>query len=368
LSLIEVARLSEAQRAELDAYGERWGEIRVSTSPGDRAAAEAGVAKAYAAASLPPPREIVWASGPWDMANSWVRLRQNAGENVKSLVGDMVCRKAEAAADRAVGLGVRLALSGEPRLARVPAFCTSIDEAVHRGCERVQAPLRRRLAALLSFSKRRARLGFATASFSFHTAASLGALQYLHDVAGLHSQTGGLAGLWEIAPYASWMLPHEHICWLADKPQLIRHDARGRLHSADGPALRHRDGWAAYAWKGVLVPAWIIEHPELISVRAISAANDPQIRRCMIEVFTPERFIAEGGAYPVSHDETGTLWRQRWRWEAWAAVEVINGSPEPDGTRKRYFLQVPANMRSAREAVAWTYGLPEQRYRPIVRT
>ena len=88
----------------------------------------------------------------------------------------------------------------------------------------------------------------------------------------------------------------------------------------------------------------------------------------MIEVLTPERFIAEGGAYRVSQDETGTLWRQRWRWEAWAAVEVLNGSPEPDGTHKRYFLQVPANMRTAREAVAWTYGLPEQRYRPTVRT
>jgi hypothetical protein len=29
---------------------------------------------------------------------------------------------------------------------------------------------------------------------------------------------------------------------------------------------------------------------------------------------------------------------------------------------------VPANMRTAREAVAWTYGLPEQRYRPVLRT
>jgi hypothetical protein len=368
LSLIEVARLTDAQRAQLDAYGQRWAQVRLSAPPGDRAAAEAGVAKAYAAASLPPPSEIIWACGPQEMASSWVRLRQAAGENVKSLVGDMVCRKAEAAADRAVGLGVRLALAGEPRLARVPAFCSSIDEAVHRHCERVRPPLPRRFADLLAFPKRRGRLAFASISFSFQTAALLGALQYLHDVAGLQRQTSGLAGLWEIAPHASWMIPHERVCWLADRPQLIRHDARGRLHSAKGPALVYGDGWTAYAWKGVLVPSWIIDRPERLSVRAISAAHDPQIRRCMIEVFTPERFIAEGGAYKVSHDETGVLWRQRWRWEAWAAVEVINGSPEADGTRKRYFLQVPANMRSAREAVAWTYGLPEQRYRPVVRT
>jgi hypothetical protein len=368
LSLIEVARLTDAHRAELDTYGQRWAQIRNGTSPGDRAAAEAGVVQAYAAASLPPPREIIWSSGPREMATSWVRLRQTAGENVKALVGDMVCRKAEAAADRAVGLGVRLALSGEPRLSRVPAFCSSIDEAVHRGCEAVRPPLRRLLAELVTRPARRIKQGFAASSFSFHTAAVLGALQYLHDVVGLQRQTEGLAGLWQIAPHASWMLPHEHICWLAGKPQLIRQDARARLHSAKGPALRYADGWAAYAWKGVLVPPWIVERPELLSIRTISGAHDPQIRRCMIEVFTPERFIAEGGAYRVSQDETGVLWRQRWRWEAWAAVEVLNGSPEPDGTRKRYFLQVPANMRSAREAVAWTYGLPEQRYRPVVRT
>ena len=51
-----------------------------------------------------------------------------------------------------------------------------------------------------------------------------------------------------------------------------------------------------------------------------------------------------------------------------AAVEVVNGTAEPDGTRKHYFLQVPPTVRSAREAVAWTYGLTEQRYRPKLRT
>jgi uncharacterized protein DUF6745 len=369
LSLIEIARLTDPQRTALDAYGRRWAQVRLSTSTtGDRAAAEAGVAKAYAAAGLPPPHEVVWTASPRQLANSWVRLRHTAGENVRSSVVDTVFRKAEAAADRAVGLSVRLALAGEPRLARVPAFCSSIDEAVHRGCERIRPPLRRRLAELFKLPHRQTRLAFASSSFSFQTSALLGALEYLHDVCGLHRQAGGLAGLWQIAPEASWILPHERICWLSDRPDVIRQDARGRLHSAKGPALRYRDGWSAYAWKGVLIPSWIIERPELLGVRTISAAHDPQIRRCMIDILTPERFIAAGGAHRVSQDETGILWRQRWRWEAWAAVEVVNGSAEKDGTRKRYFLQVPANMRSPREAVAWTYGLSEQRYRPIVRT
>jgi hypothetical protein len=88
----------------------------------------------------------------------------------------------------------------------------------------------------------------------------------------------------------------------------------------------------------------------------------------MIEIMTPQRFIEEGGAYRVAVDDTGVLWRQRWRWEAWVAVEVVNGTPEPDGSFKRYFLQVPATVRTPREAVAWTYGLAERHYRPMVRT
>jgi hypothetical protein len=196
----------------------------------------------------------------------------------------------------------------------------------------------------------------------------LGALEYFHDVCDLTRQTASLAGLWQTAKHASWILPHREVCWLSDRPLAMHQDARGRLHRADGPAVTCRDGWSAYAWKGVLVPSWIIERPDLVNVRTIGAAQDPQVRRCMIEIMTPERFIKEGGAYRIAQDEAGILWRQRWRWEAWAAVEVINGTPEPDGTLKHYFLQVPANMRSPREAVAWTYGLPEQRYRPSVRT
>ena len=47
---------------------------------------------------------------------------------------------------------------------------------------------------------------------------------------------------------------------------------------------------------------------------------------------------------------------------------MINGTPEPDGSHKRYFLQVPPTVRTPREAVAWTYGLSERQYRPVVRT
>ena len=49
-------------------------------------------------------------------------------------------------------------------------------------------------------------------------------------------------------------------------------------------------------------------------------------------------------------------------------VEVVNSTPEPDGSRKTYFLRVPPTITTAREAVAWTFALGAGEYRPAVET
>jgi hypothetical protein len=47
---------------------------------------------------------------------------------------------------------------------------------------------------------------------------------------------------------------------------------------------------------------------------------------------------------------------------------VVNASVGKDGTRKEFFLQVPMKVKTAREAVAWTFGLPEMDYAPTLET
>jgi hypothetical protein len=49
-------------------------------------------------------------------------------------------------------------------------------------------------------------------------------------------------------------------------------------------------------------------------------------------------------------------------------VEVVNATAEPDGSQKTYFLRVPPETRTAREGVAWTFGMAEQEYAPEVET
>ena len=117
-----------------------------------------------------------------------------------------------------------------------------------------------------------------------------------------------MRGLWMIAADAGWVVPHEHRCWISERPTLLKTDTLGRLHCADGPALRYPDGWCSYAWKGVETPAWLVKHPEWITPRRISDTFEPVLRNCMIEIFsTPERFIRSGVVARVAEDETGIL-------------------------------------------------------------
>lgn len=160
-----------------------------------------------------------------------------------------------------------------------------------------------------------------------------------------------------------WFVPHERICFLTDRHDVLQIDPMGRLHGAEGPALRYPDGWRHFAWKGVAVPEWLIERRQEILLSHMEREPDGVLRHCMVDIFTPERFVREGCAGLVAEDSCGVLWQRHWRMGGvWAAVEVVNGTPEPDRSYKHYFLPVPGHLRTPRQAVAWTYGLSEEQY------
>ncbi|MER0246295.1 DUF6745 domain-containing protein, partial [Streptomyces sp. HSW2009] len=67
--------------------------------------------------------------------------------------------------------------------------------------------------------------------------------------------------------------------------------------------------------------------------------------------------------------ETGVLWRIELAGdEAVVMVEVVNSTPEPDGSSRTYWLRVPPRTTTAREGVAWTFGLPAEEYEPQRQT
>ena len=378
MSSIEYKALTPEQTVALASYRARWAAIRRSTEPADRCAAEEGVRLAYHAAALKPPTRFVWCEGPVVLSHLACRISRADGPNVKFAVIDRLRRRVASLVGRRIHKRVRAAIASV--VSPTDPLIESAADAVMLGTaqESVSLPERIRRAHLLSLSSSwslnlRALLGrhgFRHSAAGQHDLAWLGTYDYIGSVLGLGAETAPLLGLWQVATSLGWVQPHEHTCWLVERPNLLRGDTRDRLHSASGPALRFPDGWSVWAWKGVEVPPWIIEQPERITLASIDGESDVQIRRCMIEIMTPQRYVALGGAVRVAEDDTGILWRRTWlASDAWAAVEVMNGTPEPDGTRKHFFLEVPANMRTAREAVAWTYGLSANSYaRLVVRT
>ena len=160
---------------------------------------------------------------------------------------------------------------------------------------------------------------------------------------------------------------------VSERPLVALTDDRGRLHAERGPAVAWSDGLEVWAWHGVLVDRDVVMTPESITVQAIDAERNIERRRVLIERFGEERLVREGGAKLADEDETGRLWRREmpmsWpRDEAVVMVEVVNSTPEPDGSRRTYFLRVPPTTATAREAVAWTFGLPGDAYRPAVES
>ncbi|MDE2098721.1 MAG: hypothetical protein KGL39_15815 [Patescibacteria group bacterium] len=162
---------------------------------------------------------------------------------------------------------------------------------------------------------------------------------------------------------------HPEFCMISDRPEILKVDAQNRPHCEDGPFCRWRDGSALYSFHGVRVPAWVIEHPELLSVEKIEAEQNAEVRRVMIERFGQDHYLMESNALEVHRDDFGTLYRKEVaNDEPLVMVKVVNSTPEPDGTFKDYFLRVPPTMERARQAVAWTFGKSENEYAPLLET
>ncbi|GIH22760.1 hypothetical protein Aph01nite_10700 [Acrocarpospora phusangensis] len=178
-----------------------------------------------------------------------------------------------------------------------------------------------------------------------------------------------LDGLMRVAREAGWWWPFEHAVLICERPSELHLDDLGRLHRAVGPALAFPDGFALHAWRGMPVPPEFGAAMADLSVTRIREEDNAELRRVMLEHFGFDRYLQESGADLVHRDETGTLWRAPVADdEPLTMVEVVNSTPEPDGTSRTYFLRVPPWVTTARQGVAWTFGLSDEQYEPQVQT
>ena len=165
---------------------------------------------------------------------------------------------------------------------------------------------------------------------------------------------------------ACWWYAHQDFVMVSERPMVIHRElinpsiTRGpnshRLHCADGPAIAFQDGWGVYAVHGVRIPfkqRHIVERPETITVEEIETEHNAEIRRVMIDRYGPARYVADSGAqivcelgtdHPIVGLRTARLLRKGVPGdEPIFYADLLNSTPEPDGTVKRYMLRIDPN-------------------------
>ena len=177
---------------------------------------------------------------------------------------------------------------------------------------------------------------------------------------------------------AGWWWFFEDFAVLSAPPVVLHTDPEQRLHAEDGPALCYPDGWKVNAHHGIVLPTGYFDEGG-ITLADIEVSRNLEIRRMVIDRYGNGRYMRDAGGRMVQSDETGELWhigdggRFPRRPDGlphphMAMVHVGDATPAADGTRREYWLHVPPEMTSAREAVAWTFGLGPDEYRPEIET
>ena len=155
---------------------------------------------------------------------------------------------------------------------------------------------------------------------------------------------------------------HQDFCIISDRPELLTVDERNRPHNETGPFCRWRDGFSLYSWHGIRVPAWVIEHRERVTKETILGERNVETRRVYCEIVGYDKVKEMLGATLISEDTS--LGQSRELFDIKLAeddiarvVRVRNGTVEPDGTRREFFLGVDRNCKTPAEAVSWSYSL-----------
>lgn len=168
------------------------------------------------------------------------------------------------------------------------------------------------------------------------------------------------------------MIQLEGFCIVSSLPDAIKRNQHNRLHCEDGPAIHFRDGYEQYYWNGVSVPKEWIMQPHTITRQTILTEENAERRRCIREIIGTKKYAELLYVKEIDKDHVN------------GQDVVLYKTKEPDNiinkhiyfvnvtchsTQREYFLCVPEEAATnAWSAVAWTFQMNEQTYKPLIET
>ena len=354
LDCSRIEHLTPEQEARLASFRERWRAEGLSSASTDRARAERVITRMYAEIGKPAPRFLHFASPAQCLLT--LSLRERAGARPLATLGGLLWGQLEDQLGDHAWNRLLYHLWNPLR--------DQIQDQVRGHLEdQLGEQLRDRLGD---------RLAWGHVYTGQHEATWIAFYMFARDELGCtyDDRSSWRLDLWaKLARTCGWWWPFEQLVIVSDRPSYTSFDDRLRLHNDRGAAVLFRDGYGLWAVHGVRVPREVIESPETLNAEAIAGERNAEVRRVMIERFGLDRYIRDSGATQIEKDDWGTLWRAALPDdEPLVMVEVVNSTPEADGSFRTYFLRVPPTMKSAHQAVAWTFELPESTYAPEIQT
>lgn len=179
-----------------------------------------------------------------------------------------------------------------------------------------------------------------------------------------------------------WYLPFGECCVVSRKPTAVHVNDRSQFHCEDGPAICWKNPeYNHYYWKGISMNAVkeVFADRSKITPEMIADQKNAEIRRALLEMFGFEKFMKAGGFRVLDESTWGRLLQKDLgpNEDPLTMVEVVNSTAEPDGSWKKYMLNVDHLCRpldrqgipsgqpqalTALNAIASTFGLTGEVY------
>lgn len=144
----------------------------------------------------------------------------------------------------------------------------------------------------------------------------------------------------------------------------------GRKHGIDADIY----GSITYYFENIRIPTkyyQAMSNPDLLTVEEVLAHSNAEVKYVGIKIIGYNKIKKHKNCKIVNTcKETGMeLFKISGIFtEPVCVLKVINSTAEPDGTFKEYFLTVPPEMKTAKEAVAWTFRMTPEEYAPSQET
>ena len=126
-----------------------------------------------------------------------------------------------------------------------------------------------------------------------------------------------------------------------------------------------------YYYENIRVPPHYINNPESLTLQEVLAHVNTEVRFVGMKIVGMDKVMNDKKTKIIHRDEEKgqVLFQIKGIFQDPVCyVKVVNSTQEPDGTFKDYYLCVPPDVKTCKQAVAWTFRLEEQEYQPEQET